>query len=262
MAARRQLGAMALAVALGAGLPGCASSGSAKQAAEAESRVTTPSPSAAKAPIRSGHARARLLASSPSSSPRPAHPAFRWHASRVDAGDLGKSWHSGCPVGPASLRALSMTIWGFDRTAHRGTLIVGAASVPAYVAAFRTLYRERFPIRLMVPVSAYGGSDNRSMAADNTSAFNCRYAVSDGPKAWSMHAYGEAVDINPRENPYRLDGKVLPPSGAAYMNRSNVRRGMVVAGSVPVRAFAAVGWGWGGLWSSSPDYQHFSSNGK
>jgi hypothetical protein len=180
----------------------------------------------------------------------------------VTAAALGKSWHQGCPVGPSGLRAISLTYWGFDRTAHRGTLVGAVDAVPAYVAAFRALYADHFPIRRLQPVAAYGGSDNRSMAHDNTSAFNCRYAVNDGPKQWSMHAYGDAVDINPRENPYRLNGRVLPPSGAAYMDRSNVRRGMVVAGSAPVRAFAAVGWGWGGNWSSTPDYQHFSSNGR
>ena len=35
-----------------------------------------------------------------------------------------------------------------------------------------------------------------------------------------------------------------------------------LSAEVPVHAFAAVGWGWGGNWSSTPDYQHFSSNGR
>jgi hypothetical protein len=190
-----------------------------------------------------------------------ARPAFRWHATTVTARSLGASWHRGCPVGPSSLRAVSLTYWGFDRAAHRGTLIVASANVTATVAAFRAMYAGRFPIRQIRPVSAYGGSDDRSMAHDNTSAFNCRYAVSNGPKHWSMHAYGGAIDINPRENPYRLNGEVLPPEGEPYMDRSDVRRGMIVEGSVPVRAFSAVGWGWGGRWSSTPDYQHFSSTG-
>jgi hypothetical protein len=122
------------------------------------------------------------------------------------------------------------------------------------------MYKGRFPIRRMRPVSVYGGDDNVSMRHDNTSSFNCRYAVSSGPKHWSMHAYGEAVDINPVENPYYLNGRVRPKKGAPYMDRSNVRPGMIVSGSVPLRAFSALGWGWGGSWSS-PDYQHFSTTG-
>ena len=155
-----------------------------------------------------------------------------------------------------------MTFWGFDHAAHTGTLVVNASAVSAITTAFHTMYADRFPIRRMVPIAAYGGDDNASMAADNTSAFNCRYAVANGPKSWSMHAYGEAVDLDTLENPYTLDGRVYPPAGKPYTNRSQVRPGMIVPGSMPVRAFGAVSWGWGGRWSSSPDYQHFSSNGK
>ena len=187
---------------------------------------------------------------------------FTYRTAAVTAAELGKSWHSGCPVGPSSLSAVTMTYWGFDNSAHSGTLVVNRSVVPAVVAAFKSMYVSRFPIRRMVPIAAYGGSDDKSMAADNTSAFNCRRAVSDGPPSWSMHAYGEAIDINTLENPYRLDGKVLPPAGAPYMTRSDVRRGMIVAGSAPVAAFGAVRWGWGGNWSSTPDYQHFSVNGR
>lgn len=187
---------------------------------------------------------------------------FSYRTAPVTAVELGKSWHSGCPVGPSSLTTLTMTYWGFDNVSHQGSLVVNSTVVPAVVSAFRSMYDERFPIRRMVPIAAYGGNDNRSMAADNTSAFNCRRAVSDGPPSWSMHAFGEAIDINTLENPYRLDGKVLPPAGAPYMDRSDVRRGMVVVGSAPVAAFSAVHWGWGGNWSSTPDYQHFSVNGR
>jgi len=100
------------------------------------------------------------------------------------------------------------------------------------------------------------------MAHDNTSAFNCRYAVANGPRSWSEHAYGEAVDIDPRENPYRLNGRIYPPAGKPYLDRSKHRRGMIFAGGPVVAAFDAVGWGWGGRWASTPDYQHFSVNGR
>jgi len=189
-------------------------------------------------------------------------PAYTYGTAAVTAAELGKSWHSGCPVGPSSLRTLSLRYWGFDGRAHMGALVVTTRAVPAVAAAFRSIYNARFPIRRMTPIAAYGGDDNKSMAADNTSAFNCRYAVADGPKRWSLHAYGEAVDIDALENPYTLDGRVYPPAGKPYTDRSNVRRGMIVPGSAPVRAFSSVGWGWGGRWSSSPDYQHFSSSGQ
>ena len=46
-----------------------------------------------------------------------------------------------------------------------------------------------------------------------------------------------------------------------YLDRSNVRPGMAVRGGLLVRAFAAVGWRWGGRWTGAPDYQHFSATG-
>jgi hypothetical protein len=151
--------------------------------------------------------------------------------------------------------------WGFDGRAHLGTIVVNRAVVADVVSVFKTLYRERFPIRRMEPVDAFRGSDPKSMAADNTSAFNCRYAVTSGPKHWSAHAYGEAIDVNPVENPYLEGGVVRPAAGAAYVNRTRVRPGMALAGGQLVNAFAAVGWKWGGRWSASPDYQHFSATG-
>jgi hypothetical protein len=36
---------------------------------------------------------------------------------------------------------------------------------------------------------------------------------------------------------------------------------MAVAGGVLVWAFASRGWAWGGRWSGTPDYQHFSATG-
>ena len=32
-------------------------------------------------------------------------------------------------------------------------------------------------------------------------------------------------------------------------------------GGTLIKAFASVGWKWGGRWSDNPDYQHFSKTG-
>jgi hypothetical protein len=113
----------------------------------------------------------------------------------------------------------------------------------------------------MRQIDAYGGSDERSLDADNTAAFNCRYAVGPGPRRWSVHAYGRAIDVNPVENPYIESGRVHPRAGAAYQDRAKVRPGMAVRGGLLVRAFSTVGWQWGGRWKGTPDYQHFSATG-
>jgi hypothetical protein len=188
-------------------------------------------------------------------------PPFAHSVSRVTAADLPHSWHRGCPVAPASLRRLRLGYWGFDAHPHSGALIVNASAVGSLTRVFSRLYAARVPIRRMQPIDAYGGSDERSLDADNTAAFNCRYAVAAGPKRWSVHAFGLAVDVNPVENPYVEGGHVHPRAGRAYLDRSRYRSGMAVPGGLLVRAFASVGWQWGGRWTSSPDYQHFSATG-
>lgn len=181
--------------------------------------------------------------------------------SDVTAAELGGSWHPGCPVGPSQLRAVRMTYWGFDGQAHLGTMVVNAGVVSTVVKVFSTLYEDRFPIQEMVPQSAYGGTDDAAGVADDTSGFNCRYVYGSDPPKWSIHAYGDAVDVNDVQNPYVDGGMVSPPSGAAYEDRSVVRPGMAVPGGTLVEAFASDGWYWGGRWTGSPDYQHFSVTG-
>jgi hypothetical protein len=178
--------------------------------------------------------------------------------STITGPELGASWHPGCPVGPEQLRRVRVTYWGFDGSEHPGTLIVNADAADAILTVFRRLRAERFPIRRIVPIDRYGADDRASMAADNTSAFNCRFVA--GTTRWSEHAFGHAIDVNTIENPYVQGSYVSPPAGAAYTDRSNIRPGMAYEGGALVAAFAAVGWQWGGRWST-PDYQHFSSTG-
>jgi hypothetical protein len=192
-------------------------------------------------------------------------PRFRGDAARIDAATrqrmTGVSWHRGCPVGFADLRLLTVRHWGFDRRAHRGRLVVHRDAARAMLGAMHSLYRLRFPIRQMRLVDAYGADDHRSMAADNTSAFNCRF-VAGSPGVWSEHAYGRAIDVNPIENPYVTEsGFVSPPAGAPYARRSRHARGMIHRHGPVVEAFDSIGWEWGGNWQWPKDYQHFSTTG-
>ncbi len=191
-------------------------------------------------------------------------PGFHARVERIDPQTrqrmTGVSWHRGCPVGLDELRLVTVGRWGFDGRAHRGRLVVNRDATGAIVAAMRSLNRLRYPIRRMRLVDAYGAVDDRSMAADNTSAFNCRFVAGTGH--WSEHAYGRALDLNPRENPYVTEGGyVSPPEGARYARRSSRAEGLIHAGGPVVAAFASVGWGWGGGWSWPKDYQHFSASG-
>ena len=171
----------------------------------------------------------------------------------------GVSWHQGCPVTLGDLRLLRLSYWGFDHAVHEGELIVNTAAATSMITAFRLLFGARFPIRQMRVVDDFGGDDERSMLADNTSAFNCRLVP--GTNVWAQHAYGLAVDINPFENPEIRDSTVDPSAAAAWADRSRSSPAMIRDGDAAWRAFHAIGWTWGGDWRSLKDYMHFSANG-
>ncbi|MFP5322045.1 MAG: DUF4214 domain-containing protein [Acidimicrobiia bacterium] len=173
---------------------------------------------------------------------------------------LTASWRAGCPVGPGDLRAVTFPHWRPDGSVGRGVLIVHRDAVGDVAALVRAAWGTRFPITQARPVDDFGGDDDASMAADNTSAFNCRRVA--GTTTWSQHAYGRAVDVNPVRNPYVRGGEVDPPAGAAWTDRGDVRPGMLVEGGGVVDAVDRLGWGWGGRWSSSKDFQHLSRNGR
>jgi D-alanyl-D-alanine carboxypeptidase-like protein len=193
-----------------------------------------------------------------------ASPAFRGTIEQIDAAQAkrmrGVSWRPGCPVPLRELRVLSLSHWRFDGGVRTGRLIAHEDVARDVLGVFRKLYARRFPIRRVVPVDAYGGSDFRSIEADNTSAFNCRYV--SGTRRWSEHAYGRAVDVNPIENPYVSGGRTSHRASIPYVDRSRHHPGMAYEGGALVRAFDAVGWGWGGRWTSVKDYQHFSASGR
>ena len=173
-------------------------------------------------------------------------------------------WHRGCPVWMSQLRVLSYRYHGFDKQTHIGQIVVNERVAHPLAKVFAKLYRLRFPIRDGAFSSVYGPHPWKS--GDVTASFECRNAgaspcsSSTTTHHWSMHAYGEAVDIDPRENPYVGCGMTRDKTARSYRNRSWHRPGMVTPA---VRAaFASIGWGWGGSWfGSTKDYMHFSVNG-
>ena len=185
-----------------------------------------------------------------------APPRFSASIERVRWDDLRHSYRAGCPVAPPRLRTLVVAYRDFAGRARSGRIVVARSEAADVVTVFRRLWEARFPLRRVQPVSAYRGDDDASMAADNTSGFNCRFVA--GTSRWSLHAYGLAIDVNPVENPYVQGARVAPPAGRAYADRTRVRPGMATANGALVRAFASIGWKWG---ASFGDYQHFSTTG-
>jgi hypothetical protein len=181
----------------------------------------------------------------------------------------GESWRPGCPVPLSDLRLLTVRHWDFEGRERTGQLVVHRDAAPELARVFRRLYQLEFPIRHMKLDDMYGPKRARPADGDVTGSFRCRRAVpspcGSGSGNWSNHAYGLAVDINPIENPYVYPGgTTVHAASRPFLDRSKHRRGMAFRGGVLVRAFAQVGWKWGGNWRppSATDYQHFSSTGR
>jgi hypothetical protein len=171
----------------------------------------------------------------------------------------GVSWHPDRPRCPplADLALLCVVHHHPAGDEREGELVVAAAVADDLARVFERLHAARFPIERMERVDAYGGSDDRSMAANNSSAFNFRTIA--GSDELSLHALGRAIDINPLWNPYVVASAVHPPAGAAFLDRADVRPGMIVRPGPVTDAFDAIGWEWGGDWTRGvKDYHHFA----
>jgi D-alanyl-D-alanine carboxypeptidase len=170
------------------------------------------------------------------------------------------SWSSACPVRLSQLRYVTVAFRGFDGRAHTGELLLNRSVATKVVTVFRRLFAAGWPIEEMRITSAADLSAPPTGDGNDTSAFACRPVR--GATVWSQHAYGLAIDVDPFQNPY-VDGRtVLPELAKWYADRSRRLPGVITPGSVPVLAFASVGWGWGGRYSSKKDWMHFSSTGK
>ncbi|MEM9464249.1 MAG: M15 family metallopeptidase [Actinomycetota bacterium] len=195
-----------------------------------------------------------------STTTEPPEPVFFASVRETTEAELGASWRSGCPVAVEDLRWLDLAHVDMSGRVVDGVLVVHVDHVDDVIVVFERLFEARFPIESMLPITDFDADDDASMRANNSSAFNCR--VIAGTDRWSQHAYGGAIDINPLINPWVRGDQVDPPEGAPYLDRDADVPGLIRAGDVVTEAFASIGWGWGGDWSSSLDYQHFSHNGR
>lgn len=168
-------------------------------------------------------------------------------------------WQKECTVSIDRLKLLKISHYNFDNQISIGHLIVLDKVSQAVLNIFKELLILKFPIHSMMTIEEFGGNDELSMEANNSTAFNFRYIA--GTKKLSLHSYGLAIDINPLQNPYIIihdDSKkvtVFPTEGTNFLNRHNQRTGMV---EPIIKIFEKYGFNeWGGDWNTPIDYHHF-----
>lgn len=169
---------------------------------------------------------------------------------------IGVSYKDNDKIKIEDLVYVQVTHWGFDDKEYTGELIVNKKIANDVVEIFQELYEAKFPIDKINIIDEYDASDELSMLDNNSSAF-CYREVPGSNGKLSNHSYGIAIDINPVQNPYVKNDIILPESGKEYLDRENIRKGMIVEGDPCYNAFKQRGWIWGGEWNSLKDYQHF-----
>jgi hypothetical protein len=178
-------------------------------------------------------------------------------------------WSKKCPVSLDRLNILRVSYVDFDGIEHHdGSIIVLDVVADHVLSIFKELFDKKFPISSINLINQYDGNDEKSMEDNNTVAFNCRNIANSN--FLSMHSYGLAIDINPQQNPYLVTkydtGKVsipvYPPLGMVYLNRKNIRAGMVETvldnQETVIDIFYKHGFTiWGGGWNDPVDWHHF-----
>lgn len=175
----------------------------------------------------------------------------------VEARMRGVSYpESGALIELTELRYLRLAYYDFQGERKIGEMVCNEAIAQDLCEIFQALYEARYPICSIRLIDEFGGSDEESMRADNSSCFN--YRVVSGTTRLSKHARGLAVDINPLENPYiNRSGGVEPATAEAYVDRSKDFPHKIDHDDLCCRLFVERGFTWGGDWVSVKDYQHF-----
>ena len=170
----------------------------------------------------------------------------------------GNSYNENGPVKMNELVLVKVKYVNFNDEEKTGNIIINKKLANDILEIFNELYEARYPIEKVNIIDKYSNSDELSMEDNNTYAFSVRPKT--GKKSFSKHAYGFAVDINPVQNPYIKNKIIEPKTSIDYLDRKNIRKGMIVKGDVCYNAFKKRGWTWGGEWKSLKDYQHFEKS--
>jgi hypothetical protein len=147
---------------------------------------------------------------------------------------------------------LEVPFINFDGKEELGLIEVHKNVKDEVIKIFNEIKEIGFPIFKMETIDNYEYDDEKSVVANNTSAYNFRFV--SGTTKLSDHAIGLAIDINPKQNPW------IHPSALNKFPYIPGEKGTIEKGDDVVSIFEKYGWSWGGNWRN-PDYQHFFKGG-
>ena len=167
----------------------------------------------------------------------------------------GKTYKENSEIDLDDLSYLKIRYLDFQHNIADGEMIVHKTLAKEVLEIFEMLFEAEYEIEKIRLCDEYDGDDERSMADNNSSAFNYRNVA--GTQELSLHALGRAIDINPLYNPYIVGEKISPANAVKYADRSVKFPHRIDHHDLAYKVFASKGWLWGGDWTNSKDYQHF-----
>ncbi len=137
-----------------------------------------------------------------------------------------------------------------DRRLHQGQILTNKKIENDIRNMFAFMLENGFVIEKVIPIVHYNWNDSLSMDDNNTYSFCYRNV------AYSKHARGMAIDINPRFNPLRWKNANRPnqPEGAVPDTTVN---GTLYPGHIVAEEFVRLGFRWGHTFSKYYDDHHF-----
>ncbi|MDO5571143.1 MAG: M15 family metallopeptidase [Bacteroidales bacterium] len=154
----------------------------------------------------------------------------------------------------SNLEIIDVEYYSIDDSLHRGQIIVDKRLTQDIKTIFNFIKENKIIIDMVIPIKFDLPNYNTTMADLN----NC-YSFHYRPKtnisgSLSLHSLGQAIDINPFDNPYISQKGDTIPKGAIYDIKSIKT---LTKDSKLVKKFIELGWVWGGNWNDIKDYMHF-----
>lgn len=159
------------------------------------------------------------------------------------------------PVEYDDLAYLTVPYYNFDGQTSTGHMIVNKKIADEVLDIFSELYNNQYPIQSMELAENFDSMQNTllnstelaSMGNNNTCALYYKKNGND----FSPHAYGLAIDINPKINPSSdTNGSAIPKNAGQYLKGENLTSteqwARITGDSDIYNIFASHGWSWGG----------------
>ena len=134
---------------------------------------------------------------------------------------------------------------GYDGNVKQGKICVNIHIASNVADLFNKLLKQKFPINSIEP--SYNRPDTELIQNNISTGYNFRKVA--GTDKWSKHAYGKAIDINPKDNP------ASPTKFAEYYNYTPTH-GVITPEVVSIAESCGFSWG-GYIFGKFYDPHHF-----